>query len=283
VADQKHTTFERYRKSQTIAGLSTDRGDSLICPLCWQETKFDDLSIEHVLPGSVGGSKTVLTCRQCNNEHGSSLDAHLSQYQKTIDAFRGHGAFSTEVNINGKRMAANLDWATRSFHVVGKATDPRASESVKADFQAGLVGEINVSLSIGYHKDQFDRAVLRAAYLVLFRRLGYEYLVHDVVQVLRRRICDAAQTFPRLGSIILEFRNPRNFPEDEPHVLTGGTINDVQFLLAILRVRKSTVTYLGAFMPHPTAPIEIFCEVMEQCSREYNGQELTIPSDGFIT
>ncbi|QDT33302.1 HNH endonuclease [Thalassoglobus polymorphus] len=267
----KKALFENYRASQTSVDLPTDHEDALICPLCWEETAYNDLSIEHALPGSVGGSAKVLTCRSCNNEHGSSLDSHLSQFQKLKDALQGHGTIATELNINGKRMVANLDWKNKNFHVVGKATDPRVNDLVKDEFQAGLVEKMKVTFSFGYAKNQFNRAALRAAYLVLFRCFGYQYVVHDVVQILRRRICDPTQEFPRLGSMIVEFRNKDNFPDHEPHLVSVGNVNDVQFFLVILRVKKATISHIGVFMPAPTAPTDLFFELMDRCSQEHNG------------
>ena len=81
--NRKKALFDHLRKSLAAAGLATARDDSLICPLCWQETRYEDLSHEHVVPGSVGGTCNTLTCRPCNNEHGSSLDSHLSNASAT--------------------------------------------------------------------------------------------------------------------------------------------------------------------------------------------------------
>ena len=49
------------------------------CPLClrgFDAEHMDHLSIEDVPPRSVGGRPLLLTCRECNNKHGTELDAH---------------------------------------------------------------------------------------------------------------------------------------------------------------------------------------------------------------
>lgn len=278
----KRKIFERLRQRQNNADLCTDQENALICPLCWTNTGYDDLSIEHVLPGSVGGSATVLTCRKCNNEHGSSLDSQLAQFQKFKDALQGHGKIATELCINGKRLVANLDWQNRNFHVVDKATNPRMNDSVKADFHAGLVESVFVTLSLGFAKNQFDRAILRAAYLILFRTFGYQYIRHEIVQILRRRICDPECEFPRLGSLIVEFRNKNNFPDHLPHFVTGGDVNGIPFFLVILRVKKTAMSHIGVFMPHLESPEDVFFELMEQCSQLHDGERLTIPANAFF-
>ena len=55
-----------------------------VCPLCLDEfTKSEMLdnkvSEEHIIPSSLGGNFTTLTCKKCNNEDGSELDAHVIQ------------------------------------------------------------------------------------------------------------------------------------------------------------------------------------------------------------
>jgi len=260
------------------------RDGSLICPLCWQETAYDDLSLEHVVPISVGGTCKILTCQQCNNEHGSDLDAHLAQYQTVADAFRGHGTLPTILKVNGNEVVANLEWrdGSKNFIVVGKASNPAASDAIQQEFKAGKVSEVNVTLHFGYAKNNFQTAVLRAAYLVIFKCFGYQYAKHDVVQVIRRRICDLSLQHPRLGSLILELRNCRP-PYDEPHLVTRGNVNGVEFFLVIIRVRKATTTYLGAYLPVPGDRDEEFFHVMEQCAREHHGETLTIPATRIFT
>jgi hypothetical protein len=278
------TLFDHYRKSLEIAGIPAVYGDSLICPLCWKETRLDDLSIEHVVPSSIGGMATVLTCRRCNNDHGSSLDAHLAQYQTMADAFQGHGMIPTELNINGKRLVANLEWGdtSKNFHVVGKASDLRQQDLVKADFQSGKVQEVNFTIDFGYSKNRFQTALLRAAYLILFRRLGYEYVQHEIVQILRRRICEPSLEFPRLGSFTMELRNC-NLPADEQHLIANGNVNGVRFFLVLVRVQKRTITHLAVFMPFPEEDSKQYFDLMERCSREYNGHSFTIPLSGLMT
>lgn len=281
---QNKTIFSHYRKSLAVAGLTTSSADSLICPLCWQETPFDSLSLEHIIPSSVGGTRKILTCRRCNNEHGSTLDSHLSQYQAVKDAFNGYGTLSTKLNVNGKEVIANLEWTagSKNFKIVGKASNPAASGGIQEDFKAGEVSSVKCNVAFGYSKNNFQTAILRAAYLVLFKRFGYEYVKHEIVQAIRRRICDPLLDHPRLSSLILEIREFQP-PGDESYFIVPGDVNGVEFFLVIIRVRKATTTYLGAYLPKPGDRCDDFFDLMEQCSREYNGKAFTIPTEGMFT
>jgi hypothetical protein len=56
------------------------------CPRCGRSFPLlPDVPIEaivaeeHIVPGALAGRLTTLTCRSCNNDDGSELDAHLIQ------------------------------------------------------------------------------------------------------------------------------------------------------------------------------------------------------------
>jgi hypothetical protein len=280
----KKAIFEHYRKSLTAAGLSTLREDALICPLCWQETPYEELSLEHIVPSSVGGRCKVLTCRTCNNEQGSGLDAHLSQYQKIADAFLGHGSIPTTMTVNDRRMIANLEWGrdTKNFKVVGKASNPIAVDAIREDFKSGKVAEVHLSFAYGYSKNKFQTAVLRAGYLIIYKCFGYEYAKHEIAQVIRRRIVDPTLDKPRLGSFVIALHNFAS-PFDEPHFIAPGNVNGVEFYLVIIRLCNATTTHLGVYIPVPGDRSDEFFDLMEQCSREHDGETMKLPTKGIFT
>jgi len=283
MAKPKTSRFRWYRSSLIAAGLETQREDSLICPLCWEETLYEDLTEEHIVPDSVGGNCLTLTCEPCNNNHGSKLDAHLARYQSIIDAFNGHGVLKTKLEINGSRVATDLHWGKNSkdFKIIAKASDPKACDKIHSDFVEDKVTDGMITFEYGYSQNGFKTAVLRAAYLAVFRRFGYVYLNHPVVQIIREKICNSRSQHPRIGSLVFEVRNYQ-IPYDRPYLITGGNINDVKFAMVLIRVRKETTTYLGAILPVPLAGYEKFFETMETCSNKMNGIKLNIPLEEII-
>jgi hypothetical protein len=277
------SSFAECRRDLIRAGLATQHDDAIICPLCWKEVTFAELSVEHIPPASVGGTAKTLTCRRCNNEHGSAIDSHLAQSQVIADAFGGRGTIPTTLRVNGHAVRADLEWLEQAkhFEVVGKASNPRSSDKIKEAFLAGEASELEVSLELGYAPDKCQTALVRAAYLALFKRFGYSYAKGEVVQVLRRRICDPLLNYPRLGSLIVELREGKP-PADEPYIIVAGDVNKSNFFLVILRVRKATTKRFGVFMPGPTEEGAVFFELMERCSREHNHQRLTIPAQAIM-
>ncbi|QDS90258.1 hypothetical protein EC9_44650 [Rosistilla ulvae] len=282
--DDKRFKFYHLRESLEAAGLATNNSDALICPLCWRETSYDDLSLEHMVPGTVGGTQRTLTCRTCNNDGGSNLDAHLSRYQVIADVFKGHGTLPAKISVKGKEVAANLEWGedAKNFTVVGKASNPVSAAEIQQAFADGKVKQMNVTLPYKYSKNNFQTAVLRAAYLIVFQYFGYEWASHDVVQTIRRRIDDPSLELPRLASLVVELRN-FNPPHDAQHYVVSRNVNDVKFLLAIVRVRKKTTSYLGAYLPVPLDGSERFFDLMEQAAKEHPGQSFKIPMTQIFT
>ncbi len=282
--DDKRFKFDFYRKSLAAAGLTTNDSEALICPLCWRETHYKDLSREHIVPSAVGGKQRILTCESCNNDDGSDLDAHLSRYQAVADALQGHGTLPTKLKVNRKEVVANLGWrkGTKDFTVVGKASNPETLAEIQRDFADGKVEKLDFTIFFKYSKNSFQTAVLRAAYLIIFKYFGYEWARHDVVQTVRRRIADPSLEFPRLESLVLEFNNFTP-PHDSQHYVVPGNVNGVEFLLAIIRVRKKTTTYLGAFLPVPIKGSGQFFTLMEQFAKEHNGETLMVPPKTIFT
>ena len=74
--------FEFY--ATDLSRYAPEAAGKFWCPLCHRViSRVPDLrdvvSEEHIVPEALGGRLVTLTCRGCNNEHGTSLDAHLVQ------------------------------------------------------------------------------------------------------------------------------------------------------------------------------------------------------------
>lgn len=275
--------FDFYRSSLIASGLSTDNENAIICPLCWKETSLENLSREHVVPGAVGGSQETLTCWQCNNIDGHKLDSHLTQFQRIRDACLGHGSLKTIMDVEGNKMTANLELSEgqRKFQIVAKATNPAAINAAQAELRSGNVDELNFTILLNYNKNRFNTALLRIAYLVLFRQFGYSYIRQEIVQVIRTRIADSDRCHPDLSSLVVE---AKNFiaPGDDQYFIIQGNVNGVGFYLVIVRIRLATTSYFGVYMPAACDRCDEFFGLMELASKEHNGTRLTIPREAFV-
>ncbi|MGN1220702.1 MAG: HNH endonuclease [Candidatus Cryptobacteroides sp.] len=68
---------------------STSLSLDYVCPLCMKSFPLEvakvELTEEDVPQKSIGGHRITLTCKQCNNRCGSTIDAHLLETIKGIE------------------------------------------------------------------------------------------------------------------------------------------------------------------------------------------------------
>lgn len=191
--NKKQHLFEKYAKNLELVvkhrGLNTSMVDmatkekyslkypSYICPLCdrvFSEAAInsEDLTLEHVPPGKLGGRKRLLTCETCNNDQGSTLEKRLvDEVKNSIDGVQNatmqfnkgtkpfvRGTLSTSGNgINFKYWKSN------------KYFDNQVVDSL----HQGEVIQFRFSFKI--YPKKVNLALLRVAYLMMFERFGYGY------------------------------------------------------------------------------------------------------------
>lgn len=281
--ESKRALFDFYQTRMLRAGLQPTGTDTLICPLCWREISLDRVSPDHYIPQAIGGRRSdiVPTCDDCNHSHGSKLDSQVAAFQDTVSALKGNGTLSVTMQVNGREMVADLELgdATRTFRVIGKASNPAAISAIKADFESRRVENVHLTVSAGYVSNRFNVGLLRAAYLTLFCHCGYGYVKHEIVQIVRRRIADPALTHPNLKTLVLELSDFQA-PVDNPYFIVCGNVNDVPFYLVIIRARRAITSHYGVFMPCPSEFDDDFFPIMELCAAEHNGKSLnfSLPS-----
>jgi 5-methylcytosine-specific restriction endonuclease McrA len=82
--------------SRLLRQVRPESRELFVCPLCLREftieaTGGDRLSVEHVIPSALGGKVETLTCTECNNAQGSTLDSHVVKAMEALDGLSGKG------------------------------------------------------------------------------------------------------------------------------------------------------------------------------------------------
>lgn len=272
--------FKHYRRSLDAAGLKVNSDDSLICPLCWKETLDSELSEEHIVPESVGGRVKILACTKCNNDLGSKLDSHLTACQSTADGFAGKIKLRTRIAAGKEQVSANCLWTEsgKHFEVVSKASKPKALSRLRDGLEAGAITDIQVTIELGFNHLKFQAALLKSAYLILFKCYGYEYSRHDIVQQIRRFLNALFHHSRTIETLVIEIRNfiP---PYDYQHFVIPGKIGGVEFFLVIIRLQRITTNYHGVFLPVPIVGCEKFFEKMDAIKNVDEALTCSIPRE----
>jgi hypothetical protein len=177
-----------------------DGYSEVVCPLCLRPFTYDvgskrRPSAEHIRPSSLGGTLEypVVTCTECNNNHGRKMEAHLKNAMHAFDFLDGKGVMPVTIQNEYGRVSANLDWNAEpiTFRVLGeKASDTRAVEELPTLFREDA--RITFNMNFGFTWEAYSRAVLRIGYLAAFWRFGYSYAFSDGAGQIREILEGAA-------------------------------------------------------------------------------------------
>lgn len=192
-------------------------GDIIACPICLEFSTIDaldqqddnPLTIEHVPPHSLGGKGLVLTCRKCNNGSANTLDVKLLEHTKVKDfyALKPESKIGANIKFEGKSLvkgeivigADDVNY----IKLIQDKDDPRT-----LDFKKILQKGIEVTFKRSPQR-QAQIAELRTAYLLIFSRLGFPYILNPNLNKIREQILNPDQF------IIPELSIVRNMPENE--------------------------------------------------------------------
>lgn len=279
----KRNIYERFLKSARAADIEFPE-ECMLCPLCWTMKPLSDMSLEHIVPGSVGGKSVTLTCKACNNSHGHLYDSHLAGYQTTTDQLSGHGVLRSKLCIQGSEATANVAWGNgyTNIEILEEFSNPKHVEGMRKNAESCHIDEIAIHMKFGFAADRFKIGLLRCAYLALFKCFGYEYAKTSSAQVVRQRICNPSDDRFRLDSLIGKIcSNERLY--DEPYLVACGQISEHPICLVIIRLAKETSSHHLVFLPMGDDRNEGFFDAMEELSRVGDKQNLVIPKNLLFT
>jgi hypothetical protein len=119
--------------SADLSARRPESANAILCPLCMQAFTSDAISerrisVEHIIPSALGGALEAITCTECNNTHGSTLESHLVRAMQALDSLEGKGAIPAVFHNSGGHVSANIEWrsdAPTEIKIVGKASNPR--------------------------------------------------------------------------------------------------------------------------------------------------------------
>jgi hypothetical protein len=249
--------FERY---STNLGLYRPKFDGLfICPICLdgftrEALDQDLLAVEHCVPESVGGSLLTLTCKKCNNENGAKIDSHLSERLRADDFAEavGQGPYDAVVTVEGNPVRANVTFERGEMHtiesrVVRRATNPTKLQAALDELSSGKIGiTVNMNFTFKFNQQVARVALMRAAYLIMFRYYGYSYVFYNQVSMIRNQICNPREDIVPQAAIL-------QLPQDscQPNV-PGIVKSPTQFRSYLVPIKVKSANrsrVFGVFLP----------------------------------
>jgi hypothetical protein len=236
--------------SADLAAVQPGAPGDILCPLCMRRfavTAITDelLSVEHPIPSTLGGTLEVITCRECNNTHGSTLEKHLVKAMHALDSLDGKRSMPAVLHNDSGHVAVNFGWhddAPVKIKVVGKASNPAGVSAIRGLISDGA--KLKFALNFGFIPESYWRAILCVGYLAAFGYYGYTYVLSEgAAQV--RRVLDG-ESPP--NAVILEAYPAAELPL---HALVRPMhISGIRpFFLALFQLRSNVTRWIAVLLP----------------------------------
>jgi HNH endonuclease len=180
--------------------------DTFICPFCRRKFDRDALkhppkvSLAHCLPGSLGGRLKALACAECDNKAGHMVDVHLKNRMETEEFFKGQSPSTRPIKLTlasrkvpaEVRIALQKDGTPRfEFHIDYRRCPPCEFNALTTELEEGTFpenAEIGIEGTISFNQAMAKMAMLRSAYLMMFRHFGYSYICDTNVEPVRQQL-----------------------------------------------------------------------------------------------
>ena len=169
-----------------------------ICPICFNFFQKSDLNqevtnpltLEDVPPKALGGKPLMLTCKQCNNHSGTTLDSQLKKDFDLSLFFKGISETTAKIKFqdeNPFKSSISFDSEKNQMNFVFDRKNEYAKKQVEKLAEKWDSSEFNFTVT-GSNKRKFSIGLLRIAYLLTFAKFGYSYLLSDGSKIVRSQI-----------------------------------------------------------------------------------------------
>jgi|GEM_PF-3732645 len=257
---KKEAIFSHFVADAKASGEKLGSGQ-LICPLCYKPSALAKFTIEHILPSAVGGRKTgqILTCATCNNGHGSSLDAHLANFQNTVDFSRGETEMSASMEVEGERLMTMLQYEGKSgkVQVCPKRSNPTTISSLLGKMKSGAVPQIHMQIPFRFRKIELHSALVKIGYLAMFRRFAFSYIKGEEVGVIRHQLDDPSASLCDFSTLIRDCKITEEISNlVDPYAIFQGTLrvgskHGLHFMAVFVKLSKKTSSLKVVLIPAP--------------------------------
>jgi len=187
--------------------------NNFVCPICsriFPESALGskDITIEHIIPSSIGGNLITLTCKDCNSLGGTILDSHLVNRFKSEDKLAGKDTepLRGKLIVGSENITADIylsNDTNPNIKIIGipELSNPEKLERVNDQFDSG-VQSLQISGILGYRDLPSRISIIKAAYLMAFSYFGYSYIKYTFLDPIRKQIMHSVEETDVLKGIV---------------------------------------------------------------------------------
>lgn len=237
------------------------------CPLCRhpferQDTAGDNprLTLAHIIPESLGGTLTTLTCARCNNGHGHEIEVDLLTRHQVTDWAAGRGTAPVRMGKR-RKIRAESRRDPQSQRIAFDVHTPMANPEVqiqKEQLQAIEEGASGQSLKVTFRWFRPGwcwAAVCHSAYLLMFKYFGYDFVRNPRYNFIRDQILRPDEAGKSENILVLPPEIAEQFLEGSQAAVVFVR-EPMRAILACLRFRSpgGVNQVLAVAMPGPDEP-----------------------------
>ncbi|WP_428307281.1 HNH endonuclease [Lacipirellula sp.] len=263
----KKTIFASLRRNADEVFPETQGSECVPCPLCLKPISENEATVEHIIPESVDGRLKTLTCKSCNSLTGSRIDSHLQRWHHAQRLHSG-SPIPCKVTIGDSTVTAvykRTEETGVSLEIIGRASNPEHVEKSTDLLTSGVKDEFTVVLELGYSLERVWLALLKSAYLAVFRQQGYEYAVHPAIAPISERILGRSSGGPSLETIVGKIRPSHTAPpwDDEIMIIQGRTVTQNDCFAVIVRTGRDFPSWHLVYLPLANNHVDALHEELE--------------------
>ncbi len=273
-ADRRDRLFAKYSKNFKLVcdwqkwkvgyknngSIDPVEDDYYPCPLCLNiftksaldQSLTNPLTLEDAPPKALGGKPIVLTCKKCNNQSGEDLDNHLKIGSDLAAFNKKGGEISSRLKLEDSRPFHAKFAFNKEKNRVNFTYNPKneyALKQVKELMENWDGAKMNVTWQ-GPNPKKHSIGLLRTAYLIAFKQLGYSYVYTDGAKIVRSQISK-----PLEQNILKPFILSNKSIHDHEGVHFVNKPTSLNSIFVVFRLKqKSIIEYFGVFLPGPKAP-----------------------------
>ncbi len=229
--------------ADNLARIQPDCAGTCICPLCMEAGFVESdvmgplprLTEEHCIPDGLGPATAVLTCMTCNNTAGANIDSELHK-RVEFDAFcRAEQRKSLNVRLTSGDDNMGVE-ITRTGgakpHIDIKIIAGQSNEKDVRNYKDAMMAwtEQGITQNAFYlhfrgnvlPQERLARvALLKAGYLLLFKRLGYYPIMLPIFAPVRSQIRNFEVEELNVRSLVLRIPLDK-LPDTICHISASG-------------------------------------------------------------
>lgn len=269
--------WEILKQNNLLLGYNQKYVDNYICPICLEHFSPKDLdqslpnplTLEDAPPKSLGGKANTLTCKKCNNTLGSQIDSHLHYRLNELDKKKflpnteakvkvkmGDDVVQGTVRVDEKgtmtMFHSNKNNHKEKLEEFIKRIDPNSENPfVTIEFPTGKVD-----------LDKLQFALLKSAYLLVFERFGYLFILDEVYDRLREQLLN-----PDKKIYLTKFWFESPYPKSMcgVHFITE---EGMESILVIFPLKTdNTERIIAAMLPLPFNTID---DIIDELNRRFS-------------